>query len=129
MPGYVPVDPPMHRHHGNVHLLLNAGNKEGVDELLHWHFARSNEEESWRPLFQEQFFERRQLVENRFPDFGRQPACKAFEPFSDMKKGCLIHFPIGGQPRRYKTELSIQSEKSESRKSFPFASCVLIKQS
>src|SRR5256885_8039922 len=53
MTGYVPVDPAMHRHHSNIHLLLGARRKKRVDDSLRRYFARSDEEEPRRPLLEE----------------------------------------------------------------------------
>src|SRR5438093_7511954 len=53
MTGYVPVDPAMHRHQSNIHLLLGARCKKRVDDSVRRHFARSDEEKSRRPLLEE----------------------------------------------------------------------------
>ena len=53
MTGYVPVDPAMHGHHSNIHLLLGARRKQRVDDSVRRHFARSEEEEARRPLLKE----------------------------------------------------------------------------
>src|SRR5215469_18361922 len=89
--GYVPVDPAMHGHHSNIHLLLAARRKERVDDSVRRHFARSDEEESRWALFQKQFFQRRQLAENCLSNFRRQLARKTFEPLGYLKKSCLVH--------------------------------------
>src|SRR5207249_2338022 len=51
--GYVPVDPPMHRHHSNIDLLLGARRKKRVDDSVRRNFARPDKEKSRRPLLEE----------------------------------------------------------------------------
>src|SRR6266705_6145956 len=63
MTRYVPVDPPMHGHESNIHLLLGARCKKRVDDSVRRHFAGSDEQESRRPLLEEQFFKRGKLPE------------------------------------------------------------------
>src|SRR6266436_9988508 len=56
MPGYVPIDPSMHWHQSNIHLLWRAGRKKRVDDSVGRRLARSNEQKSRGPLLEEQFF-------------------------------------------------------------------------
>src|SRR5260370_34667949 len=50
MARYVPVDPSMHGHQSNIHLLWRAGRKKRVDDSVGRRFARSDEEEPRRAV-------------------------------------------------------------------------------
>src|SRR4029077_6854337 len=89
--GCVPVDPAMRRHHSKIHLLLSVWRKKRVDNSVRRHCARSDENKLRWELFQKQFLEGGPLVENCISNFGRQPASKALEPLSYLKKSCLVH--------------------------------------
>ena len=94
---------PAKNFHQNIAILVRWKSKHRRQNFLQRNFARAGQNESRRSLLQKKFLQRRQLVQDRFLDSGRQFAEKSLELFDDVKKQetgsfrfriCRFHFAI-----------------------------------
>jgi hypothetical protein len=81
----------MHWRECHVWALFNVRSKKPINDLLHRHFARSNEEKSRTSLLQEQLLKRYQFTEHRPPNFFGKFACECFQSLGNLNESALIH--------------------------------------
>ena len=91
MSAHVHVLPAINFHQDIAQIARLRGGKECGDDFLHRQLVRAGENETRRALFQKELLQRRQFLQDRFLNRGRQFAQKTFEPLDDVEEKRLIH--------------------------------------